>query len=230
MEKELKQLKVVLNLFQKFLELNKCSVASFELDAYNLKLYSGSKFYCNGQWTNSPVPIDRFIEDFMDTLKGNDELDTWVDTPDGGDTEIYNYTFEINPEERMVRIYGNYSYYTEGEQENNLYDTDELPEEIIEFLDKLSEEGHGELEVNFQGGGDSGWIEEDGRTRKDDNYKIPDVVENYCYELLNKYPGWEVNEGSQGEFYFDSSKMMVSFDFQYNEEVNDRELSYQFQY
>ena len=166
----------------------------------------------------------------MDTLKGNGELDTWVDTPDGGDTEIYNYNFEINPEERMVRIYGNYSYYTEGEQENNLYDTDELPEEIIEFLNKLSEEGHGELEVNFQGGGDSGWVEEDGRTRKDDNYKIPDVVENYCYELLNKYPGWEVNEGSQGEFYFDSSKMMVSFDFQYNEEVNDRELSYQFQY
>ena len=27
-----------------------------------------------------------------------------------------------------------------------------LPEEIIEFLNKLSEEGHGELEVDFQGG------------------------------------------------------------------------------
>lgn len=230
MEKELKQLKVVLNIFQKYLELNKCSVASFDLDAYDLKLNTANKFYCNSQWLNSPIPIDRIIEDFMDVLKGSDELDTWVDTPDGGDTEIYNYTFEVNPEERMVRIYGEYSYYTEGEQENNLYDTNELPEEIIEFLNTLSEEGHGELEVDFQGSGDSGWVEEDGRTRRDDNYKIPDVVENYCYELLNQYPGWEINEGSQGKFYFDSSKMMVSFEFQYNEEVNDRELSYQFKY
>ena len=166
----------------------------------------------------------------MDVLKGSNELDTWVNLPDGDDTEIYNYTFEINPEERMVRIYGDYSYYTEGEQENNLYDTDELPEEIIEFLNTLSEEGHGELEVDFQGGGDSGWVEEDGRTRRDDHYKIPEVVENYCYELLNQYSGWEINEGSQGKFYFDSSKMMVSFEFQYNEEISDRELSYQFQY
>ena len=230
MEKEIKDIKVILNIFQKYLELNKCSIATFDLDAYDLRLSTGDKFYCGNQWLNSPIPIDKFIEDFMDVLKGKDELDTWVDTPDGGDTEIYSYTFEINPEERMVRIYGEYSYYTEGELEKNYYDTNELPEEIIGFLNTLSEEGHGELEINFQGSGDSGWVEEDGRTRKEDNYKIPDVVENYCYELLNMYPGWEINEGSQGKFYFDSSKIMVSFEFQYNEEISDRELSYQFKY
>lgn len=230
MEKEIKDIKVILNIFQKYLELNRCSVATFDLDAYDLSLSSGDKFYCDSQWLNSPIPIDKFIEDFMDVLKGKDELDTWVDTPDGGDTEIYSYTFEINPEERMVRIYGNYSYYAEGELEKNYYDTNELPEDIIGFLNTLSEEGHGELEIDFQGSGDSGWVEEDGRTRKEDNYKIPDVVENYCYELLNKYPGWEINEGSQGKFYFDSSKIMVSFEFQYNEEISDRELSYQFKY
>ena len=130
----------------------------------------------------------------------------------------------------MVEIYGDYSYYTGGDEEKNFYDTDELPEDIIGFLNTLREEGHGELEVDFSGAGDSGWVEEDGRTRKEDNYKIPDVVENYCYELLNKYPGWEINEGSQGQFYFDSLKMTVSFDFQYNEEINDRELMFQFQY
>ena len=230
MEKEIKDIKVVLNIFQKYLELNRCSVAIFDLDAYDLRLSSGDKFYCDSQWLNSPIPIDKFIEDFMDVLKGKDELDTWVDTPDGGDTEIYSYTFEINPVDRMVRIHGNYSYYAEGELEKNYYDTNELPEDIIGFLNTLSEEGHGELEIDFQGSGDSGWVEEDGRTRKEDNYKIPDVVENYCYELLNKYPGWEINEGSQGKFYFDSSKIMVSFEFQYNEEISDRELSYQFKY
>jgi hypothetical protein len=230
MEKEIKDLKVILNIFHKFLEKNKCEVAVFGVDAYDLKISSGYKFYCGSQYISSPIPLDRYIEDFMDVLKGNDELDTWVDTPDGGDTEIYAYNFEINPEERMVRIYGDYSYYAEGELEKNYYDTDELPEEVIGFLNTLSEEGHGELEVDFQGSGDSGWVEEDGRTRKDDNYKIPDVVENYCYELLNKYPGWEINEGSQGKFYFDSSKIMVSFEFQYNEEISDRELFYQFKY
>ena len=230
MEKEVKNLKVILNIFQKYLELNKCSIATFELDSYTLQVNSGNKFYCNHKWLNSPIPIDKLIEDFMDDLNGKNELDTFVDTPNGGESEIYNYTFEIRPEERMVRIYGDYSYYAEGELEKNYYDTDELPKEIIEFLNTLNNEGHGELEINFEGSGDSGWVEEDGRTRKEDNYKIPTVVENYCYELLNKYPGWEINEGSQGNFYFDSLKMMVSFEFQYNEEINDRELSYQFQY
>lgn len=230
MEKELNQLKVVLNIFQKFLELNKCSKAIFELDSYDLKMQNGNKFLCDYKWTNSPIPIDRIIEDFMDVLHGKQELDNIVYTPAGGESEVYNYSFFVIPENRMVEIYGDYSYYTGGDEEKNFYDTDELPEDIIGFLNTLREEGHGELEVDFSGAGDSGWVEEDGRTRKEDNYKIPDVVENYCYELLNKYPGWEINEGSQGQFYFDSLKMTVSFDFQYNEEINDRELMFHFQY
>ena len=230
MKKELNQLKIVLNIFQKYLELSKCNKAIFELDSYDLKIQHGNKFLCDYKWVNSPIPIDKVIEDFMDVLHGKQELDNMVYTPVGGEAEVYNYSFSVIPENRMVEIYGDYSYYTGGDEEKNFYDTDELPDEIKEFMKNLSEEGHGELEVDFSGAGDSGWVEEDGRTRKEDNYKIPDVVENYCYELLNKYPGWEINEGSQGQFYFDSLKMTVSFDFQYNEEVNDTELMYQFQY
>ena len=68
MEKEVKNLKTILNIFQKYLELNKCSIATFELDAYALKVNSGNKFYCNHKWLNSPIPIDKLIEDFMDDL------------------------------------------------------------------------------------------------------------------------------------------------------------------
>ena len=230
MEKEIKDIRVILNIFQKYLELSKCDEAIFELDAYNMRIDGGNRFLCDSAWLNSPVPIDKFIEDFMDALHGTDELDTLVDTPDGNDTEIYNYGFHIEPKNRVVKIYGYYSYYTEGELEDNFYDTEELPEDIIKFLEKLGEEGHGELEVDFSGAGDSGWVEEDGRTKKNNNYRIPDFVENYCYQLLGKYPGWEINEGSQGQFYFDSGMMTVKFEFTYNEEVNDSELMYEFKY
>ena len=134
MEKELNQLKVVLNIFQKFLELNKCSKAIFELDSYDLKMQNGNKFLCDYKWTNSPIPIDRIIEDFMDVLHGKQELDNIVYTPAGGESEVYNYSFFVIPENRMVEIYGDYSYYTGGDEEKNFYDTDELPEDIIGFL------------------------------------------------------------------------------------------------
>jgi len=243
MEKETKALKVVLNIFNTYLEKTGCDMASFEADSYSHRLTYGNKFYCGSKgpsrWVgaphsnpmlNSPIPIDRFIEDFLDALDGNNELPSITDTPNGGDTEYYAYEFEIYPKNRMVTVYGYFSYYVEGAEEENFYDTDELPEDILKFLEELDENGHKELEVNCTGGGDSGFVEDSGSTIKDDYYQIPDVVENYCYQLLERYPGWEINEGSQSMFYFDGTKRTVSFTFSYNEEVNDKDSLYQLKY
>jgi hypothetical protein len=125
---------------------------------------------------------------------------------------------------------GEYTTYVEGDSHDGFLDTDELPENILKFLEELDESGHGEFEVMCTGGGDSGFVEDDGRTRKDDNYKTPSDVENYCYQLLEQFPGWEINEGSQSEFYFDGRKRAVSFKFTYNEEVSETELVHEFDF
>jgi hypothetical protein len=171
--------------------------------------------------------MDNFIEDYMDYLKGTGDLEQFSED---GDHEFYGYEFIVLRENRKVKIMGEYSTYVEGDTHDGFLDTDELPENILKFLEELDESGHGEFEVMCTGGGDSGFVEDDGRTRKDDNYKTPSDVENYCYQLLEQFPGWEINEGSQSEFYFDGRKRAVSFKFTYNEEENRTELVYEFDF
>ncbi len=227
MGKELQQLKVVLNLFNNYLEKVKCDEATFSLDAWELNMNYKS-FYCGDKgMLRAPIPMDNFIEDYMDYLKGTGDLEQFSED---GDHEFYGYEFIVLRENRKVKIMGEYSTYVEGDTHDGFLDTDELPENILKFLEELDESGHGEFEVMCTGGGDSGFVEDDGRTRKDDNYKTPSDVENYCYQLLEQFPGWEINEGSQSEFYFDGRKRAVSFKFTYNEEENIKELVYEFDF
>ena len=50
--------------------------------------------------------------------------------------------------------------------------------------------------------------------------------------MLEDYPGWEINEGSQGEFTFESAggKDRLTLHFNMNTEVTAEDLVYQFKY
>jgi len=227
MGKELQQLKVVLNLFNNYLEKVGCDKATFSLNAWELKI-NDKWFYCGEKGRlYPPIPMDKFIEDYMDFLKGTGNLDEFSED---GDQEYYGYEFIVLRESRKVKVMGEYSAYIEGDSHDGFLDTDEIPENILRFLEELDNSGHHEFEVVCTGAGDSGFVEDDGRTRKDDNYKTPSEVENYCYELLEQFPGWEINEGSNSEFYFDGRKRTVSFRFTYNEEENRVELIHEFDF
>ena len=227
MGKELQQLKVVLNLFNNYLEKVGCDKATFSLNAWELKI-NDKWFYCGEKGRlYPPIPMDKFIEDYMDFLKGTGNLQEFSDD---GDQEYYGYEFIVLRESRKVKVMGEYSAYIEGDSHDGFLDTDEIPENILRFLEELDNSGHHEFEVVCTGAGDSGFVEDDGRTRKDDNYKTPSEVENYCYELLEQFPGWEINEGSHSEFYFDGPKRAVSFKFTYNEEVSRTELVHEFDF
>jgi len=108
--------------------------------------------------------------------------------------------------------------------------------------------------VRFDGSGDSGQMEE---IELDDKiYKMPvdgiklrngtryckgvseqiwkdantlgDVIESICYDTLEKAcAGWEINDGSYGEFVFDVKKRTVVLDF--NQRITDvRSSTYEF--
>ena len=227
MGKELQQLKVILNLFNNYLEKVGCDKATFSLDAWELKM-NDKWFYCGEKGRlYPPIPIEKYIEDYMDFLKGTGNLEEFSED---GDQEYYGYEFIVLRESRKVKVMGEYSAYVEGDSHDGFLDTDEIPENILKFLEELDDSGHHEFEVVCTGGGDSGFVEDDGRTRKDDNYKTPSEVENYCYQLLEQFPGWEINEGSHSEFYFDGRKRAVSFKFTYNEEVSKAELVHEFDF
>ena len=227
--KEQNELKVVLNIFDKFLELNKCPKVIFDIGGYDLDMQD-SRFTCNGQRVNPPIPIGKFIENFMEAIDSNGDLPRESEV---GDQEIYNYEFVIDSKNKKVSVFGNYSIYkVEDTQITELYAQDMDNEEFSNFFKKLREEGDFELEVAFEGGGDSGWIHDTGETRKTDSYDVPESIMGIMYKMLEDYPGWEINEGSQGEFYFESSKGedKVSLRFNMNFEDTASELLYQFDY
>jgi len=227
--KEQNDLKVILNLFHKFLELNKCPKAIFDVDGYDLNIQD-ERFTCNGQRVVPPIPIGRFIENFMESIDASDDLDRYSED---GDQEIYNYEFVIDSQNKQVSILGNYNVYkSEDTQITELYAKDMDDEEFSNFFKKLREEGDFELEVQFEGGGDSGWIHDTGETRKTDDYPVPPFMVETMYQMLEDYPGWEINEGSQGEFTFESAggKDRLTLYMNMNTEETVAELIYQFNY
>ena len=226
--KEQNELKVVLNIFQKFLELNKCKKVIFDIGGYDLDMQD-ERFTCNGQRVNPPIPIGRYIEHFMEAIDSSGDLMRYGDD----DQEIYNYEFAVDSENKQVSIFGNYSVYkVEETQITELYAKDMDDEEFSNFFKKLREEGDFELEVRFEGGGDSGWIHDTGETRKTDYYPVPQFIMETMYQMLEDYPGWEINEGSQGEFTFESAggKDRLTLYFNMNTEETAAELIYQFNY
>lgn len=132
------------------------------------------------------------------------------------------------------------------------YPLDEINDGNKEILfDLLSSHGIETLTVTFDGGGDSGQIEDidipdglgkqvvkgakvgngrvwspetGGWTEKyKDNPTVKEMAESFCYSVLESlYGGWENNDGAYGDFTFHVKDRVVSFDF--NERYTDTRL------
>ena len=71
------------------------------------------------------------------------------------------------------------------------------------------------VSLRYNGSGDSGYME----SSFENGVLVPAEVEDFCYRLLeNQHGGWEINEGSQGEFIFNIDNNSVSLEHQYNTE------------
>jgi len=116
------------------------------------------------------------------------------------------------------------------------------------IFDILNENKVKNFTVSFDGSGDSGQVEDISseipsevlhkeiqgvRIRKGTRYSqgkaeiiweeaktVEDVIQSVCYETLEQVcGGWEINDGSYGEFTFDVKNRKVSLDF--NERITD---------
>jgi hypothetical protein len=83
-----------------------------------------------------------------------------------------------------------------------------------EFIDEMKNKYGEEITVEYDGGGDSGYIREDG---------IPSILEDITYEILDAYhSGWEINEGSKGNIIYDfkNQRVMINHDMFENDGFN----------
>ncbi|NBU82658.1 MAG: hypothetical protein EBS55_13530 [Flavobacteriaceae bacterium] len=95
---------------------------------------------------------------------------------------------------------------------------EETYNEVVQLFKTLN---GSEARVDFSGGGDSGYID-DFMIIDNDQVDIPKLIEDMLYSMLNRYAGWENNEGGQGSWIFYSTNEVIEFDFNYNTEEEVR--------
>lgn len=76
-------------------------------------------------------------------------------------------------------------------------------------------------EIPYQGSGDSGYIESDIIFNDYTRGNYPTELENWMYDELSQYGGWEINEGSQGNFHFNFDKKTISLSHGENYETEE---------
>lgn len=219
--------KVLFNILNTFLLKSGCEEMSVELD-YSFDLWNGNKFYCRkkgqGETIPSPIPIAREISEYVE--QAVEDEDAYY-TESGED--FYQFEFIIHPKERLIEVIGSYSLYgTEDfteevfdDEDSHMFDDPDILDEIFEYLE---DSGSDILDVRVDAGGDSGWIED---TAYDVNGRQIDVTQemkDVGYKLLNKHPGWEINEGSTSMFTWDPQRKILIFKFAYNTEEQGTEV------
>jgi hypothetical protein len=112
--------------------------------------------------------------------------------------------FDVNFDKTTMRI-GGMDVTTYGTEDTGSYyefhdyvEGDSIYNQFIEiqkFLDEINSTG---VVIDYSGGGDSGYIEGQYQSENGSG-DVPSEIEDICYDLLEEFGGWEINEGSQGK-------------------------------
>jgi hypothetical protein len=140
------------------------------------------------------------------------------------------FDFDIDTKEQKISLNYWWSFYARGEG-NSVEWEDSEGEEIFEEWEKdgvfqdLEIPDNGILTVKYNGSGDSGYIENNFDETSD---AVPASMEDWCYrELERHFGGWEINEGSDGEFVFNFDNMTITLNHTYNTEENSTDTLFE---
>ena len=116
-----------------------------------------------------------------------------------------------------------WSYYSRGDGSSIEYDSEEDIQRFDSWIELYFSDveipNDGILTVSFNGSGDSGYVES---SFDQNNIPLPAGIEDWCYgELERNFGGWEINEGSDGDFIFDFNTKIVTLNHTDNIEEND---------
>jgi hypothetical protein len=149
--------------------------------------------------------------------------------PEDDDISYERVDFDIDTERQEISVNHWWSFYDTGDS-NSVEWEGEQGKEIFEewqeegVFDELEIPDNGILTVKYNGGGDSGFVE---NTFEEIGDQVPAAIEDWCYnELEDHFGGWEINEGSDGEFIFDFNNMTVTLNHSYNIEETTSDTIY----
>ena len=159
------------------------------------------------------VPIlKKIINNFGDA-------DLFSNLPNDVDQIDYQrFEITISGVKKEISLTHIYSYYSEGDSSGLEYDDmiEEWEEKGVFEDIQIPEDGY--MTLKYNGGGDSGYIE----SEFDNGQPVPTEIEEWGYQQLSdNFGGWEINEGSQGEFQFDFGEKTVVLAHTYNTLVDE---------
>lgn len=191
----------------------------------SLKLFA---YYCQGygadevtqyQYMSNCEELDYYDQswqkEYGSTISGYDAINSTIQeiiddnvlTSEGDDRDCDNngqLKISIDCKERNITI-----NVEENRVENNemVTEFDGIEDEdVLKLFEHMNESNFSEGVVEFDGGGDSGEIQDKILFDGDIEEEISAGVSDFLYrELENFYGGWEINEGSHGQFIFRKS-------------------------
>jgi hypothetical protein len=133
------------------------------------------------------------------------------------------FRIQINCVDQDINIIHYYSWYHKGETNSLMWD-DKEGEEIFEewkkdgVFDGLEIPKTNILTLPYNGSGDSGYIES---SFEETSEEVPTPIRDWCYtQLESNFGGWEINEGSDGQFEFHFDDKIINLYHNYNIEEN----------
>ena len=192
---------------------------NFEMESDDDKIFYVEEYFPtrfdNNYYAEIPdglVPILKKIIDYFG------DADLYSNLPYDREIDYQRFEITINGERKEISLIHIYSYYDEGDSSGVEYDDmiEEWEEKgVLEDI-QIPEDGY--MTLKYNGGGDSGYIE----SEFDNGQTVPTEIEEWGYQQLSdNFGGWEINEGSQGEFQFDFNEKTVILQHTYNTMVDE---------
>jgi hypothetical protein len=168
--------------------------------------------------------IEEIIESYADELYDLGPNSIYDETSD-----YFSVNIEIEPEKQTMTFVSASVKSYDIESDGRYYEIGEFNKDtpmynrFIEIQKFLKEQNLDEIFVDYNGGGDSGYIE--GQFRSGNNSGDLSVeIEEIAYELLEEFGGWEINEGSSGNIRMSNDE--IEIEHEWNVEIdNDIDLN-----
>jgi hypothetical protein len=166
-------------------------------------------------------PILKKVIKYADSL---DNLNTEVDA-----INYQRILIRIDGRDKTIDVSHELFYYGRGNSQTIEYDSSDDKERFDKWMDEdlrlIEVPSDGILKLEYNGGGDSGFVENNFNPGTD---SVPSGIEDWCYQQLeNNFGGWEINEGSDGAFIFDFNTSTVTLDHTYNTEEQQIDTLYE---
>lgn len=181
-----------------------------------------NKFFHNYRASGN-VEIDLFMEAFLDNFLRKIKNDEMIFDECDEDYCRGYINFEIDPKEKKFVLSFDFEVDVTDNHKTNYSFSEflDLNDDEIQLIKTFVQEDKDHL-INFDGGGDSGYIEnKDDRTGEE----IPAFIYDMLYEILESdFGGWEINNGSHGHFEVDYENEEIHcsisiYDTNFNEEI-----------